>query len=63
MAHKRIDVAVRAFNALGLPLTVIGDGPEARRLRRIAGPTITFTGPDRRRGGRAAASRARARWW
>jgi glycosyltransferase involved in cell wall biosynthesis len=44
MAHKRIDVAVRAFNALGLPLTVIGDGPEARRLRRIAGPSITFTG-------------------
>jgi glycosyltransferase involved in cell wall biosynthesis len=44
MAHKRIDTAVRAFNALGLPLTVIGDGPEARPLRRIAGPTIRFTG-------------------
>jgi glycosyltransferase involved in cell wall biosynthesis len=23
---------------------VIGDGPEARRLQRIAGPTVTFTG-------------------
>jgi glycosyltransferase involved in cell wall biosynthesis len=44
MAHKRIDVAVRAFNALGLPLVVVGDGPEARRLRRLAGPTVTFTG-------------------
>ena len=44
MAHKRIDTAIRAFNALGRPLTVIGDGPEARPLRRIAGPTITFTG-------------------
>jgi glycosyltransferase involved in cell wall biosynthesis len=44
MAHKRIDVAVRAFNALGLPLLVVGDGPELRRLRRLAGPTITFTG-------------------
>ena len=44
MAHKRIDVAVRAFNALGRPLLVVGDGPEARRLRRIAGPTVTFTG-------------------
>src|ERR687897_3126173 len=42
MAHKRIDVAIRAFNALGLPLTVIGDGPAARRLRRLAGPTVTF---------------------
>jgi glycosyltransferase involved in cell wall biosynthesis len=44
MAHKRIDVAVRAFNALGRPLLVVGDGPEARRLRRLAGPTVTFTG-------------------
>jgi len=44
MAHKRVDVAVRAFNALGLPLLVVGDGPELRRLRRIAGPTVTFTG-------------------
>ena len=48
MAHKRIDVAVEAFNRLGLPLVVIGDGPEGRRLRRLAGPTVTFTGriPD-----------------
>jgi glycosyltransferase involved in cell wall biosynthesis len=44
MAHKRIDVAVRAFNALGRELIVVGDGPEARRLRRIAGPNVTFTG-------------------
>src|SRR5215218_484481 len=44
MAHKRIDVAVRAFGALGLPLVVVGDGPELRRLRRIAGPTVTFAG-------------------
>ena len=48
MAHKRIDVAVRAFNALRRPLLVVGDGPELRRLRRLAGPTVTFTGrlPD-----------------
>jgi glycosyltransferase involved in cell wall biosynthesis len=44
MAHKRIDVAVRAFDALRLPLLVVGDGPELRRLRRMAGPTVTFTG-------------------
>jgi glycosyltransferase involved in cell wall biosynthesis len=44
MAHKRIHVAIETFNALGLPLVVVGDGPEARHLRRIAGPTITFTG-------------------
>jgi glycosyltransferase involved in cell wall biosynthesis len=44
MPHKRIDVAVRAFNQLRLPLIVVGNGPDARRLRRLAGPTITFTG-------------------
>ena len=44
MAHKRIDVAVEAFTRLGLPLVVVGDGPEGRRLRKLAGPTVTFTG-------------------
>jgi glycosyltransferase involved in cell wall biosynthesis len=44
MPHKRIDLAVRAFSRMGRPLTVIGDGPDARRLRRLAGPTIRFTG-------------------
>jgi len=44
MAHKRVDVAVRAFNALGRPLVVVGDGPELRRLQRLAGPTVSFTG-------------------
>jgi glycosyltransferase involved in cell wall biosynthesis len=44
MAHKRIDLAVRAFNQLGRPLVVIGDGPDARRLQRLAGPSIRFTG-------------------
>ncbi|HEX2409959.1 MAG TPA: glycosyltransferase [Solirubrobacteraceae bacterium] len=44
MAHKRIDVAVEAFNRLRMPLTVVGDGPAGRHLRRLAGPTVTFTG-------------------
>ena len=61
MAHKRIDVAVRAFNALRLPLVVVGDGPELRRLRRMAGPNVRFTGRRQRRaGGRDAAPRSRA---
>ncbi|MEA2132819.1 MAG: hypothetical protein QOC68_728 [Solirubrobacteraceae bacterium] len=48
MAHKRIDIAVEAFTRLGLPLVVVGDGPEGRRLRKLAGPSVTFTGriPD-----------------
>jgi glycosyltransferase involved in cell wall biosynthesis len=44
MPHKRIELAVRAFNQLRRPLVVIGDGPDARRLQRLAGPTIRFTG-------------------
>src|SRR5436190_21657914 len=48
MPHKRIDLAVQAFNRLGRPLVVAGDGPDMRRLRRLAGPTVRFTGrvPD-----------------
>jgi glycosyltransferase involved in cell wall biosynthesis len=44
MPHKRIDVAVRAFNRMGLPLVIIGKGPDSRRLQRLAGPTIRFAG-------------------
>jgi glycosyltransferase involved in cell wall biosynthesis len=44
MPHKRIDLAVRAFTAARRPLLVVGDGPEARRLARLAGPTVRFAG-------------------
>ncbi|MGI8557204.1 MAG: glycosyltransferase [Solirubrobacteraceae bacterium] len=44
MAHKRIALAIEAFNRLGWPLVVIGNGPDARRLQRLAGPTIRFEG-------------------
>lgn len=44
MPHKQIDVAVAAFNQLGLPLVVVGDGPWGRRLRTMAAPNITFLG-------------------
>jgi glycosyltransferase involved in cell wall biosynthesis len=42
--NKRVDVVVQAFNRTGLPLVVIGDGPERRRLEAMAGPTIRFLG-------------------
>jgi glycosyltransferase involved in cell wall biosynthesis len=44
MPHKEIEIAVGAFNVLHLPLIVVGDGPDARRLRRLAGPTVQFAG-------------------
>jgi glycosyltransferase involved in cell wall biosynthesis len=59
MAHKRIEIAVRAFNRLRLPLVIVGNGPDGRRLRRLAGPTIRFEG--RVSDDRAAALLARAR--
>jgi glycosyltransferase involved in cell wall biosynthesis len=47
-AYKRVDLAVEAFNRLGRPLVVIGEGPEDPRLRRLAGPNVTLLGaqPD-----------------
>jgi glycosyltransferase involved in cell wall biosynthesis len=42
--HKRLDLVIQAFNRLGLPLQVVGEGPERQRLQRMAGPNITFLG-------------------
>jgi glycosyltransferase involved in cell wall biosynthesis len=44
MPHKQIDVAVEAFTKLGRPLIIVGDGPNARQLRRMAGPNVHFAG-------------------
>ncbi len=44
VSHKRIEVAVEAFNRLGRPLVVVGDGPESDRLARLAGPTVRLEG-------------------
>ena len=42
--YKRVDLAIEACNRLGRPLRIIGDGEEYRRLRRLAGPSVTFLG-------------------
>lgn len=42
--YKRIDLAIQACNALSLRLTIVGEGPDAKRLQNMAGPTITFHG-------------------
>lgn len=46
--YKRIDLAVRAFNRLELPLLIAGDGRHRDALKAIAGPHVTFLGyvPD-----------------
>jgi len=42
--YKNIDIVIEAFNKLGLPLVIIGDGPERKRLQRLAGPNIEIKG-------------------
>jgi glycosyltransferase involved in cell wall biosynthesis len=45
--YKRIEVAIAAAARLGVPLTVVGSGPDLARLQAAAGPTVTFAGsPD-----------------
>ena len=42
--YKRFDIAVNAFNKLGLPLKIIGTGPEMKKLQKIAKSNIEFVG-------------------
>jgi glycosyltransferase involved in cell wall biosynthesis len=42
--YKRVDLAVEACNRLGRRLVVVGTGPEDRRLRAMAGPTVELVG-------------------
>lgn len=42
--YKRVDLAVKACNELGLPLKIIGGGSELERLKALAGPTVQFMG-------------------
>jgi glycosyltransferase involved in cell wall biosynthesis len=40
--YKRFDLAVAACTKLNLPLTVIGTGPNHKKLVKIAGPNVNF---------------------
>ena len=42
--YKRTEILIEACNRLGRDLRIVGDGPEMKRLRSIAGPTIRFLG-------------------
>lgn len=42
--YKRAELAVQAFNELGLPLTVIGEGEQMTELRRMARPNVRLIG-------------------
>jgi glycosyltransferase involved in cell wall biosynthesis len=42
--HKRLELIVDAFSKLGLPLVVIGEGPERKRLETKAGRNVRLVG-------------------
>ncbi len=44
VSYKKIDLAIKAFNKLNLPLKIIGIGSEMEKLKEMAGPNIEFLG-------------------
>ncbi|ADV84275.1 glycosyltransferase [Terriglobus saanensis] len=42
--YKRTDLLIAACNRLNRPLRIAGTGPEEARLRKLAGPNVTFLG-------------------
>lgn len=40
--YKKADLAIEAFNELGMPLVIVGEGREKGRLKRLAKKNITF---------------------
>ncbi|MGC8893757.1 MAG: glycosyltransferase family 4 protein [candidate division WOR-3 bacterium] len=42
--YKRVDLIVRAFNKMKLPLVVIGDGPDMRAIKSLADSNIELLG-------------------
>lgn len=44
VSYKRAGDAVQAFSRSGRRLKIVGDGPEYRRLKRMAAPNVEFCG-------------------
>ncbi len=44
VSYKKFDLAIKVFNLNGLPLKIVGIGPELKKLKRIAGKNIEFIG-------------------
>ncbi len=44
LPYKRFDLAIETFNKLRWPLKIIGDGPDKKRLKRMAKDNIEFLG-------------------
>jgi glycosyltransferase involved in cell wall biosynthesis len=42
--YKRLEIAVEACSRTAEPLWIVGGGPEERRLKKVAGPSVRFLG-------------------
>jgi glycosyltransferase involved in cell wall biosynthesis len=42
--YKRFDLVIEVANKLNIPLKIVGEGPEKKKLQKIAGPTVEFLG-------------------
>lgn len=60
VAYKNVDKIVLAFNKLGLPLKVVGTGPEERRLASLAASNVEMLGYQSREDVRELLRGARA---
>jgi len=44
MSYKKFDLGIKAFNRLKLPLKIVGEGPEFKKLKQLAGPSVKLVG-------------------
>ena len=44
VAYKKVDLVVKTFNKLGLPLVIVGTGREEKKLKQLAKSNVLFTG-------------------
>ena len=42
--NKRVDIAIKAFNKLGIPIKIIGSGQEEGKLQKLAGKNVELMG-------------------
>lgn len=61
--YRRIDLAVQAFSALGLPLIIAGEGRDRPTLERMARPNVRFLGRVSDEERKRLLSRCRAFLW
>jgi glycosyltransferase involved in cell wall biosynthesis len=44
LSYKRVDLTIQAFNEIGAPLVITGDGPEREKLEAQAASNVQFLG-------------------